>query len=167
MTYEIEAQRRLDDSFGFPVVIRNAPKRSYGGRWTLDVGLETLNRAVLVELVRSAGPWTGAAVRFVRHWLGDTLQEFADRVGVSHPAVINWEDAGDEATPMSKGNEYLIRAQVAAQLRAGGHISESEFADLVSEAMTFETERDPEPIELDGMELVADDWGDGEAEVAS
>jgi len=167
MTYEIEAQEQLDGSFGFPVVIRNAPKRSYDGRWALDVGLETLNRAVLVELIRSTGPWTGGAVKFVRHWLGATLQEFADRVGVSHPAVIKWQDAGEESTPMSKGNEYLIRAQVAAQLRAEGHITESEFADLVSEAMIFEPDREPEPIEIDGMELVADDWGDGEVEVAS
>lgn len=167
MSYEIEQKARLDESFGFPVVIRNAPKRSYDGRATLDLGLETLNRAVLVALIRSPGPWTGGAVKFVRHWLGDTLEEFADRVGVSHPAVIKWEDAEEASTSMSKGNEYLIRAQVAAQLRADGHLGESEFADLVSEAMDFEPDADPEPIEIDGMDWVDDDWGDGEVEEAS
>lgn len=166
MSYQTE-EMRMDESFGFPVVIHDAPKREYDGRWALDVGIEALNRAVLVELVQSPGPWTGAEVTFVRHWLGDTLEEFAERVGVSHPAVIKWEDAEEEPTPMGKGNEYLLRSQVAAELREAGAIDESTFAELLSRAMEFEPEREPAAVEIDGTDLVDDDWGSGEVDVAS
>lgn len=163
MKYRLE-EKRVDESCGFPVVIWNAPKVIYeerGDTEALDVGPEALMERVTLELIETPRPWTGNEVRFIRHWLDETLEEFGQRVGVSHAAVHKWEGKADSPTAMGKGNEYAIRVEAARALLESEVIDEHEFVELSGRAVAFDPNRPPEPIELDGLDLVDDDWGDG------
>lgn len=153
----------IDHSLGFPVVIWNSPRRETDvGETVFDVSPKRYQHAALVELVRTSRPWTGGNVEFVRKWLRDSMEAFGQRVDVSKPAVHKWEGKGESTTGMAKGTEYLLRVQVADELHERGVIDDDEFRELVIAAMKFDRQRDPEPIELDGMDLVDDSWG-GEA----
>lgn len=154
-------KKDIDHSLGFPVVIWNSPRReTENGRTFFDVPPGEYQRAALVELVRTPRPWTGSNIEFVRKWLRESMEKFGARADVSNPAVCKWEQKGDSPTGMAKGTEYLLRVQVAQKLRDDGVIDDDTFQRLVTDAMKFDRNRDPEPIELDGMELVGDDWGD-------
>lgn len=158
-------EEETDHSLGFPVVIRNSPHReTEDGRTVFDVPFGEYQHAALIELVRKPGPWTGSQVEFVRKWLRESMEAFGARADVSNPAVCKWEQKGDSATGMTKGTEYLLRVQVAHELRENDVIDAGTFQRLVMEAMKFDRDHEPEPIELDGRDLVGDDWGDDPAE---
>ena len=159
MTYST-VDKDIDHSLGFPIIIWNAPRRETDvGEAIFDVSPRRYQHAALVELVHTLRPWTGANVEFVRKWLRDSMEAFGERVDVSKPAVHKWEQKGDSPTEMAKGTEYLLRVQVAHELHEANVIDAGTFQRLVTDAMHFDRQQEPEPIELDGMDLVDDDWG--------
>ncbi len=156
---------RIDRSLGFPVVVRNAPMyASESGHTVFDVSPDEFQHAVLRELVAARRPWTGDNLHFVRMWLGDSMEDLAGRADVSKSAVHKWEQTDDDPTGMAKGTEYLLRVQVAHELRDRGAITAGALQRLVERAMYFDRDRTPEHVELDGMELVGDEWGDGSSD---
>jgi len=161
MNYRIE-RKRTDHSIGFPVVIRHAPKVVYEERdmEALDVAPGELTERVVRKLAAVPFPWTGNQVRAVRLWFDDPLRDLADRLGVSHVAVKNWQDAADAPTNMAKGTEYMLRMDAARKLLENEVIDEREFVELSARAAAFDPDREPEPLEIDGLKLVDDDWGD-------
>jgi DNA-binding transcriptional regulator YiaG len=161
MKHQTES-KHIDHTLGFPVVIWNAPKVEYDDRdmEALDISPRNLTRRVIRDLVATPRPWTGDEVQGVRKWLRDTLRELADRLGVSHVAVSKWQDAGDAATHMSKGSEYMLRMEAARRLLDADAIDDHEFVELSARAASFDPNLDPEPIELDGRDLADDDRPD-------
>lgn len=96
-------------SFGFPVTLRQVPMIQLLGVWTPDVDFQDLQPALLAKLVLRQFPLTGLEVRFIRHSFKLTLQAFALRFGVTHPAVIKWEQAGNRRTGMTWTTEKDLR----------------------------------------------------------
>ncbi len=118
--------RSVYDGFGFPVVLVQVPMVRVRGEWTPDVNMDVLSRRVLRAVAEKPVRLTGAEVRFVRHSVSMTLEEFASRFGVTHPAVLKWERSGNHPTAMSWAIEKDIRLEI---LRSFAGIKPSEFLD--------------------------------------
>jgi len=102
--------------FGFPVTLRNVPMVHVRGTWTPDVNYEHLQQALLRVLAEKPARLSGGEVRFIRLAAAMTLQEFAKRFGVTHPAVMKWERARTGATSMGWSTEKDIRLDVISRL---------------------------------------------------
>jgi len=114
------------EGFGFPVVLLNVPMVRVRGEWTLDVDYNDLSRRLLEALARKPARLSGNEVRFTRHSLSMTLEHFAARFGVTHPAVIKWERAGNRSTSMSWAVEKDIRLEI---LRSLSRVKPSQFVE--------------------------------------
>jgi len=106
------------EGFGFPVVLKNVAMIKVRGAWTPDVDYNDLARDVLQAIATHGARLTGGEVRFVRHYFEMTLQQFAERFGVSHPAVLKWEKAGPEPANMTWGIEKDLRLFILDALGA-------------------------------------------------
>jgi len=88
--------------------------------WTPDVNLNKLSDQLLEALARKPARLTGNEVRFIRHSLSMTLEQLAQRLGVTHPAVIKWERAGNRPTVMAWAIEKDLRLEILrTRLRFG------------------------------------------------
>ena len=112
------------EGFGFPVALLNVPMVRVRGAWTPDVDFNALSRRLLKALARKTVRLTGQEVRFIRHSLSMTLEQFARRFGVTHPAVIKWERSGNRPTAMAWAVEKDIRLQA---LRSASALAPSAF----------------------------------------
>ena len=100
----------LDNGFGFPIQILDAPMRKVRGEWCLDLNLVKYEKAVLVALALKSTRLTGNEIKFVRHHFKMNLKSFGKRFGdVAHSAVIKWEKNGDNSTNMNWACEKDIR----------------------------------------------------------
>ena len=118
------------EGFGFPVVLLRVPMVRVRGAWTPDVNYDQLARELLEALALKPGRLTGNEVRFIRHSLSMTLQDFAGRFGgVTHPAVIKWEQAENDPTTMNWAVEKDIRLEI---LRSVSKIKPREFLEAYS-----------------------------------
>jgi DNA-binding transcriptional regulator YiaG len=108
--------RFWDESLGFPVMLVGVPMKKIRDEWIPDIRLNEYQEVVLWVLVHKPSPLTGRQVRFIRHWMGKTQQEFAEQHDVTHAAVSKWESKGHELTGMSKPTEILLRLNVLTAL---------------------------------------------------
>jgi hypothetical protein len=114
---EREMSRRVVyHGFGFPVTLVNVPMVRIRGAWTPDVNYEHIQRALLRVLSEKPSRLTGDEVRFIRLTFEWTLQEFAKRFSVTHPAVLKWERAGRKLTGMVWATEKDIRLYALSRL---------------------------------------------------
>lgn len=104
------------NGFGFPVVIKNATFAYILDDWLLHINHRELEETVLRLLAHSNARLTGKQVRFIRDIFMMTLQQFADRFDVTHPAVIKWESTGNKPTGMNWATEKDIRLAVISRL---------------------------------------------------
>lgn len=110
------AERYVDTSLGFPVTLVDVPMKSVRGEWIPDLPLNEFQQVVLWMLAHMDAPLSGRQVRFVRHWMEKTQQEFADMHDVSHVAVSKWEAKGEQPTAMTKATEVLLRLNILTEL---------------------------------------------------
>lgn len=118
MTMSARLERKTQDEFvyegfGFPVLLLHVPMVRVRGAWIPDVDLNDLSKSLLAALPEKPTRLTGCEVRFIRHSLSMTLEDFARRFDVTHPAVIKWERSGNQPTSMSWALEKDIRLEVA------------------------------------------------------
>lgn len=109
--------RMVYHGFGFPVALHHVPMVRLRGAWTPDVNFELLQRGLLRALAEKPAQLSGSEVRFIRLAAAMTLQEFAKRFGVTHPAVLKWEGAGRRPTGMGWSTEKDIRLDVVSRLQ--------------------------------------------------
>ncbi len=104
-----EIAKYIDRGFGFPVVIEDVTLVKIRGNWIPKIDYNVLEKVVLCRLARMDGRLTGSQVRFIRLHFGMTLENFAKRLKVSHPAILKWEKRKDKVTDMSWTTEKDIR----------------------------------------------------------
>lgn len=129
MIRKLERKRQASfvyEGFGFPVTLVNVPMVRSRGVWTPDVDYRKLARDVLRELALHPARLTGQEIRFIRHSMEMTLEEFARRFGVTHPAVVQWEQCGSRRTRMAWALEKDIRLEI---LRSQFAPSETSFVE--------------------------------------
>ncbi len=98
-----------DHGFGFPVTLLNVPMIEVRGEWVPNINQKELQALVLETLVLKNSRLSGNEVRFIRLYSEMTLEQFAERFDVTHPAVLKWERAKNLATGMSWTTEKDIR----------------------------------------------------------
>lgn len=109
-------KRFVDHGCGFPVVLRNVPMIRVRGVWTPDIDYQELNEVVLLALAHKPTRLTGNQIKFIRHFFGLTLVEFGEYFDVSHPAVLKWENAGDEPPSIKWSLERDLRLFIMDRL---------------------------------------------------
>ena len=108
------ARQKIEKEFvyeglGFPVLLKNVPMIEIRGVWTLDIDLNILQKVVLLALAHHPTDLTGNQVRYIRLWKNMTQVEFGKLLGVTHPAVVKWEKAGDKASKMNLTTQRDLR----------------------------------------------------------
>ena len=98
-----------DHGFGFPVTLLNVPLVFIRGEWLPAINQKKLQSLVINALVSKTGRLTGNEVRFIRLFSEMTLERFAQRFDVTHPAVLKWEKKSDDVTGMGWTTEKDIR----------------------------------------------------------
>ena len=115
MERKVQAQYS-DHGFGFPVTLLDVPMVKVRGCWTPSIDYNALALVVLKSLVRLDGRLTGSQVKFIRLHFEMTLQQFARRLGLTHPAVVKWERRANRPTGMNWTTEKDIRLFVSKRL---------------------------------------------------
>lgn len=105
-----------DTGLGFPVRLTNVPMVRIRGEWIPNIDYNDLAVKVLRELVSRAAPLTGNQLHFIRLYFRMTLKDFAKRFGVTHPAVVRWENAKDQPSNATWSTEKDIRLFVAQKV---------------------------------------------------
>ncbi len=108
------AKRKVEKEYtyeglGFPIVLKNVPMIELRGVWTLDIDLNVLQKAVLLALAHNPADLTGNQVRYIRTWLNLTQIAFGKLFGVTHPAVVKWEKAGEKASKINLTTQRDLR----------------------------------------------------------
>lgn len=137
-------KRFVFSGFGFPVVLLNVTMGKVRGAWTPLMDYNKLQKDVVEALAYKTVRLTGNEIHFIRNYFGMTLAEFGDRFSVSHPAVIKWENAGDEATAMKWAVEKDIRLFILDRLSRKPTAIGKLYRELHKEA-----NRGSKPIEMD------------------
>ncbi len=98
-----------DNGFGFPVTLLNVPMTEVRGEWVPMINQKELQERVLEALVLKHSRLFGSEVKFIRQFSKMTLEQFAERFDVTHPAVLKWERTKNQGTGMSWTTEKDIR----------------------------------------------------------
>lgn len=100
---------------GFPIKLINVPMKKVVGEWIIDVDMNKLQIAVLRALIYKPTPLTGDELNFIRAFLNMSMVEFGKVFGVTHVAVVNWENGKRNMSPPM---ELCIRLYVLDHLQA-------------------------------------------------
>lgn len=108
---------------GFPIRLIDVPMKKMFGDWVLDIDMTELQIVVLKALVYKPAPLTKNELKFIRHFLELTTTEFGKLFGVTHSAVVQWENGKRNLSPSI---ELCIRLYVMNHL----HVKDKEFRNL-------------------------------------
>jgi len=98
-----------DHGFGFPVTLLHVPMIEARGEWVPDVNQKELQERVVEALVLKSTRLMGSEIKFLRLFSKMTLEQFATRFDVTHPAVLKWEKSKTRTTRMNWSTEKDIR----------------------------------------------------------
>ncbi len=110
----------LYKGLGFPVMLVDAPMRKFSGEWILDIDFEELQNVAMLALAKKPAALTGKELRAIRHYLDMSTHTFADKLGVSHVAILSWES---EERKMNADTEIHLRLYLLNHLK----VSDKEF----------------------------------------
>lgn len=85
-----------------------------GGTAYLDIPMATIELAIARALIDARVPLHGAEVKFLRRALGMTLQQWAERLGLTAAAILKWERGLEKR--LTRINEAAVRALCAEML---------------------------------------------------
>lgn len=114
------------EGLGFPIKLINAPMIKDCDEWHLDVDMNKLMRVVIEALVYKSSAFSADEIQFIRTYLQMTTKEFGKMFGVSHIAVLRWENGKNKIAPSL---EFYIRLFVLDRL----HVKDSEFRNFYKE----------------------------------
>jgi DNA-binding transcriptional regulator YiaG len=97
------------EELGLPVIIKNVPIIEVDGHEVIDIDYAQISEMLFAALILKPFPLTGSEVRFMRLFMGLTLEKLATSLHVTHPTVLSWEKCGNEPTKMTDSTEALLR----------------------------------------------------------
>ncbi len=109
-------KHHIDHGLGFPIKLLNVPMCKMRGEWTPAINYNLLSKLVLHQLCCLESKLSGNHVRFIRLYFEMTLQQFAERFGITHPGVIKWENMRGEPTGMTWAIEKDVRLFILCRL---------------------------------------------------
>jgi DNA-binding transcriptional regulator YiaG len=137
------------EGLGFPIRLVNVPMKKVLGEWAIDINFNTLQIAVLNMLARKPSSLTGGEIRFIIDYLEMSTRDFAKLFGVTHAAVMKWEN---EESKMSPGTEVCLRLYILNYLKA----TDKEFRKLflrINPGNLAHSETENIPLEIDAGKI--------------
>lgn len=137
------------EGLGFPIRLVNVPMKKIFDEWVLDINLEHFQKAVLNMLIRKLTPLTGGELRFIVDYLRMSTREFAQLFGVTHAAVLKWEN---EKSRMNPNTEVCLRLYILNYLK----VADKEFRKLyltMSPQNLASAESDETLLEIDAKKI--------------
>jgi len=110
---EYKKETCIFEGLGFPIILVDAPWKKVFGEWALDINFKKLQEVALQTLIHKPSPLTGDELRFIRKFLEMSTATFGKLFGVSHVAVVKWEN---DRTQINPSTELCIRLHVMDQL---------------------------------------------------
>ena len=133
------------EGLGFPIILRNVPMVELRGVWALDLNLNILQKVVLLALAHHPADLSGNQIYFIRTWLGLTQSEFGKLFGVTHPAIVKWEKAGNKGSKMNLTTQRDLRLWLLDQLLT----RDDDFRKAFKIVHMTDYSRSIEPLEFD------------------
>lgn len=98
------------------IEVKNVPMKSYPGYGdSVDAQiLKEIEKDVAREVILRRLPARGLEVEYFRSVFGLSQRDFAEKLGLSHVAVLKWEKAKHK--PLDLVNEVAVKALVAGML---------------------------------------------------
>ena len=146
---ETKKETFIWEGLGFPIRLINVPMKKVFGEWVLDINLKTFQKVVLHILACKTTPIRGCELRFIIDYLKMSTREFAQLFGVTHAAVLKWEN---EKSRMNVGTEVCLRLYILNSLK----IADKEFRKLylkISPQNLAYAENDEAPLEIDAEKI--------------
>jgi DNA-binding transcriptional regulator YiaG len=119
------------------------------GEWTLDVDLNLLQKSVLNLLVRKPTPLTGGEIRFIIDYLEMSRREFAKLLGVTHAAVLKWEN---EQSRMNPATEVYLRLYILDLFKVKDREFKAFYLTINPKSLA-ESEDEISPLEIDANKI--------------
>ena len=146
-----KTQSFVYEGFGFPIKLIKVPMKKVFGEWVIDVDMNKLQVGIVRALIHKPVPLAGRELRFIRKFLDLSMAEFGKLFGVSHVAVMKWENAQRMTSPPM---EVCIRLHLLEHL----HVRDREFRNLYNkisqEVLTKVRRTKITPLAIDASE----DW---------
>lgn len=130
MKSEKKIKKMVYNGFGFPVVLMNVPAKIIRGNLEPVINYESLGAAVIEALCQKETPLTGNQVKFIRQYFELSLRDFAELFGLSHSAVLKWENHGDDFAEISPATEKTLRLEAVFRLGLKAKDFYQVFSDL-------------------------------------
>lgn len=115
---EIMTERKREtftyNGLGFPIVLVNAPLRKAYGEWIIDINFAQLQRLAMLAIAKKPIALMGKELRSIRHYLNMSMHELAKELGVSHVAIVHWEN---DERKMNAGTEIQLRLYLLNHLK--------------------------------------------------
>lgn len=109
-------RRYLYKGLGFPIYLISVPMIKIHGIWTPDIDYNVLQKEVLIALATRPFPLTGDQLQFIRKYFEMKLQNFASQFGITHAAIIKWENRRDRIAKILPSTEICIRLFILEKL---------------------------------------------------
>jgi len=135
------------EGLGFPVKLIDVPMKKMCGEWVADIDMIELQLVVLRYLAYKPTRLTKDELRFIRKFLVLTTSDFGKSFGVTHVAVLQWENGKRRLTPST---EFCIRLRILSHLRA----KDKEFRNLYN-TVSLEKLSNSEPKKIIPLEIDA------------
>ncbi len=111
------------EGLGFPIKLINVPMKKVFGEWAMDINFNKLQLAAVYGLIYKPTSLNGDELRFIRKFLDMSMADFGKVFGVSHVAVLKWENGKNHVSPPT---DIYIRLYILDHL----HAKDKEFRSL-------------------------------------
>ena len=103
------------DELGLPILIKNVSVILIDGHEVMDIDYAAISKLLFAALIIKPFSLTGAEVKFMRLFMGLTLESLARSLHVTHPTILSWERCGNNSTKMTDSTEAILRMFAAQQ----------------------------------------------------
>jgi len=101
------------NGFGFPVILLNVPVKVEYGDEIPDINFKRMQEQLFQALLLKPSSLSGAEVKFLRHHLELTQDQFAKILKVERSLISKWEGKDLKVTGMSSHIEIFLRLKLA------------------------------------------------------
>ena len=126
---------------GFPIQLVNAPMKKRLGDWTIDNDFDMLQKEAIKHLAKKTTPLSGDEIGFIIDFLKISTRNFAESLGVTHPAVAKWIK---EETKMNPCTEICLKLNLLNHL----NVKDVEFREIYAKIIPKNLENSIKTDEL-------------------
>ena len=119
------------------------------GEWVLDINFNKLQLVVLECLIRKPAPLSGDELKFIRKFLNMSTTDFGRILGVTHVAVVKWENGKTRA---NLSTDVCIRLYMYDHLKAKDREFRRLYNEINPEVLSKSKNDKIDPIIIDDFE---------------